>query len=109
MKMADQYSESRFQRFVIDGSLAWGDAPGYGESRRWRFNLSDEPGSWQKRALLKLTTNSGGDCSSAEGAAFKSSLGQRPRVSGLRKSPALKARFILATGACPTGTPLHQS
>ena len=77
--------ESRFQRSLVLGFDSWGVAPGYDED-----------------ALSALKTTAIGNLFSAKGAALTHSLGQRPRVVDISRSPALKARFT-AVEALPTG------
>jgi hypothetical protein len=69
--------ESRFQRLFIARPESRGDAPG-----------------WNEGAPLALKSNVRRHVSSAKGAAFIRSMGQRPRFSGNAKSTALKAQFI---------------
>ena len=73
--------ESRFQRSPVSGLQSWGDAPGFDENA--------------PLALKRNAGRVGPGLSSAKGAAFNGSLGQRHRSLIQSKSPALKARFIL--------------
>lgn len=84
MKIATRYVESRFQRFCERRLKLAAASWIYGVPLALRMNA--ECGK-EERAERR--------CDSATGAAFIGSLGQRPRVRGIKKLRALKARLNL--------------